>query len=353
MADRHALDLDRLRAWLAEQLPGADGVVMAAKFPGGQSNPTYAVSIDGTLRFVLRKKPAGALLPSAHAIEREYRVTAALQDSGIPVARPLALCEDERVIGTPFFVMEHVPGRTFWDARMPDLPPAERAAMYDATNRALAELHRIDPQAVGLAEFGRADEYLARQVNRWTRQYRASETARIDAMEHLIAWLPAHLPARRENRIVHGDFRSDNIIFAEDEPAIRAVIDWELSTLGDPLADLAQHVIAWRLPHEGYRGLAGIDHVATGIPDEASYVRRYWERTGAPAPDPALWAFALAFALFRNAAIRQGVYRRALDGNASSSEATVHGARAAAIAGLGWRIAAGDHGASLDGSGSA
>jgi aminoglycoside phosphotransferase (APT) family kinase protein len=255
----------------------------------------------------------------------------------------LALCEDTGVIGTPFFVMAHVAGRNFWDARLPDITPPERTAIYDEMNRVLAALHRIDPVAVGLGDYGRPGDYFARQVARWTRQYRASETVTIAAMERLIEWLPAHNPGRAISRIVHGDYRNDNMIFAEDAPVIRAVIDWELSTLGDHLADLAQHVMAWRIPHAGYRGLADADRAALGIPDEAHYVARYWERAGNEPPSPAAWAYALAFAMFRNAAIRQGVLRRALDGTASNVAAARHGARAAEIAALGWRIASGEH----------
>ncbi|MET0268944.1 MAG: phosphotransferase family protein [Sphingomonas sp.] len=347
MADAFALDLDRLGAWLRAHVPDASGVLAAEKFAGGQSNPTYALSLDGAVRFVLRRKPPGALLPSAHAVEREYRVTAALRDGAVPVARPIALCEDAGVVGTPFFVMAHVPGRNFWDARLPGLNPPERAAIYDEMNRVLAALHRVDPAAAGLADYGRPGDYFARQAARWTRQYRATQTGAIPAMERLIDWLPANVPARGGSGIVHGDYRNDNLIFAADAPVIRAVIDWELSTLGDPLADLAQHVMAWRLPHAGYRGLADADRAALGIPDESRYVATYCDRAGMAPPSPAAWAYALAFALFRNAGIRQGVYRRALDGNASSDEAALHGARAAEIAALGWRIAGGEHDATL------
>ncbi|MFT4053643.1 MAG: phosphotransferase family protein [Novosphingobium sp.] len=347
MADPFALDLTLLRPWLEERL-GIAGDLSAEKFSGGQSNPTYALKVDGEVRFVLRKKPPGVLLPSAHAIEREYRVTDALKDTAVPVARPLALCEDAGVVGTPFFVMEHAAGRNFWDARLPGMIPAERAAVYDAMNTVLAALHRVDPEAVGLGHFGRPGDYFARQVARWTKQYRASQTDAIDAMEHLIDWLPANNPVRPASRVVHGDFRNDNLIFAADAPRVVAVLDWELSTLGDPLADLAQHVMAWRVPHEGYRGLSGTDLAAAGIPGESDYLARYAERSGQAPPSAAEWRYALAFAMFRNAGIRQGVYRRALDGNASSDQGRVHGRRAAEIAGLGWRIAQGEDDARLE-----
>ncbi|WP_156839514.1 phosphotransferase family protein [Novosphingobium aquimarinum] len=347
MADPHALDLDALRRWWSSALPALDGEIEAHKFSGGQSNPTYAIHIAGTPRYVLRKKPPGVLLPSAHAVEREYRVTDALKDSAVPVARPLALCEDASVIGTPFFVMDYVAGRNFWDARLPGMDLAERKAIYQEMNRSLAALHAVDPEAVGLAEFGRPGDYFGRQVARWTKQYRATQTSRIEAMERLIDWLPANNPGRAESRIVHGDFRNDNMIFDECEPKVRAILDWELSTLGDPLADLAQHMMAWRVPHEGYRGLADVDLAALGIPSEAWYLESYCERRGIPVPPPETWAYALAFATFRNAAIRQGVFRRALDGNASSDVAARHGALAADIAGLGWQIASADRDAKL------
>lgn len=346
MTDPHRLDLNRLGAWIERTL-GLSGAIAAEKFAGGQSNPTYAVSLDGEVRFVLRKKPPGNLLPSAHAVEREFRVTDALKDSDVPVARPLALCEDASVVGTPFFLMNHVAGRNFWDARLPDMAPQERAAIYDEMNRVLGLLHRVDPVAAGLGDYGRPGDYFGRQAARWTKQYRASQTDDIPAMDQLIDWLPAHNPARTASRIVHGDYRNDNLIFATERPEIRAVLDWELSTLGDPLADLAQHVMAWRVPHAGYRGLADSDLTALGLPDEAAYVARYWERAGGTPPTRKEWRYALALAMFRNAAIRQGVYKRAMDGNASSDQAKMHGVRAAEIAGLGWRIARGEDDARL------
>jgi aminoglycoside phosphotransferase (APT) family kinase protein len=341
------LDMARLVPWLRDHVPGAHDTIGARKFEGGQSNPTYLLSVDGVDRFVLRRKPDGMLLPSAHAIEREYRVTAALQHTAVPVARPIALCEDSDIVGTPFFVMDYAKGRNFWDARLPDLSPVERGAIYDEMNRVLAALHDIDPAAVGLSDYGRPGHYFARQVARWTKQYRATETRRIDAMERLIAWLPAHDPGLEAGRIVHGDFRNDNMIFAYDGTRILAVLDWELSTLGHPLADLAQHMMAWRVPSEGYRGLSDANLPALGIPTEAAYLRRYGDRSGLGVIDPDHWRYALVFAMFRNASIRQGVYRRALDGNASSEAAASHGARAGEIADLAWRIANGEADASL------
>ncbi len=246
------------------------------------------------------------------------------------------------MVGTPFFVMEHAAGRNFWDARLPDMQPAERAAIYDAMITVLARLHAVDPVAVGLADFGKPGNYFARQVGRWTRQYRATETQTIEAMDRLIEWLPANDPGLEESRVVHGDYRNDNLIFHPERPEVIAVLDWELSTLGHPLADLAQHVMAWRVNAEGFRGLSDSDLPALGIPSEQAYLARYQEQTGAGPIDPAHWRYALAFALFRNAGIRQGVYKRALEGNASSEAAALHGAKAAQIAALGWRIACGE-----------
>jgi aminoglycoside phosphotransferase (APT) family kinase protein len=346
-ADRFRLDLTRLKPWLRARIGGLDGDIAARKFTGGQSNPTYAIEVDGVPRLVLRKKPPGVLLPSAHAVEREYRVTDALRDTPVPVARPLALCEDAEIVGTAFFVMEHVEGRNFWDARLPGMAPAERTAIYDEMNRVLAALHAVDPQAAGLSDFGKPGNYFARQVARWTRQYRATETRPIESMDRLIDWLATNDPGLEEGRVVHGDFRNDNMIFAPDAPRVLAVLDWELSTLGHPLADLAQHLMAWRVPAEGYRGLSDSNLPALGIPSEADYLDLYRRRAGRPPVDPAHWRYALAFAMFRNAGIRQGVYNRALEGNASSDAAAIHGARAGEIAALGWRIAAGEDSACL------
>jgi len=345
--DPHRLDLTRLVPWLRAHVPGTAGAIEAHKFAGGQSNPTYALLVDGIPRFALRKKPPGALLPSAHAIEREYRVTDALKGGAVPVARPFALCEDPDIVGTPFFVMEHVTGRNFWDARLPELEPADRAAIYDEMNRVLAALHAVDPAAVGLGDFGRPGNYFARQIARWTKQYRASEIEPIAAMDRLIEWLPAHDPGLEGLAIVHGDYRNDNLIFDAREPRILAVLDWELATLGHPLADLAQHMMAWRVTAEGYRGLSDTDLATAGLPSEQAYLDRYWKRRGLAPVDSAVWSFALAFAMFRNAGIRQGVLKRALQGNASSDMAARHGARAGEIAMLGWRIACGEADAHL------
>jgi aminoglycoside phosphotransferase (APT) family kinase protein len=312
------------------------------KFPGGQSNPTYllegAEEAEGvTSRYVLRRKPPGPLLPSAHAVEREYRVMQALAGSGVPVPRVHLLCEDPSVIGTAFYVMDHVEGRSLWDPSLPGMSPPERAAIYDEMNRVIAALHGVDFAAAGLADFGRPGAYLKRQVERWTKQYRASQTEPIAAMEQLIEWLPAHLPNADETTLVHGDFRLDNLILHPTEPRILAVLDWELSTLGHPLADFAYHCMTWRVSPGDFRGLKGHDLEALGIPTEAAYVQAYARRTGRGAlPD---WNYYLAFNMFRMAAILQGVLARALQGSAASDDALQTGRRARPMADAGWRQA--------------
>jgi aminoglycoside phosphotransferase (APT) family kinase protein len=265
---------------------------------------------------------------------------AALSNTAVPVPRMVALCMDAEVIGTPFFLMERVEGRSFWDMRLPGLAPAERAAIYDEMNRVIAALHALDPAAIGLADFGRQGGYFGRQIARWTAQYRATETNRIEAMEQLIAWLPAALPAGLdETRLVHGDFRIDNLIFHPVEPRVLAVIDWELSTLGHPLADLAYHLMSWRLAPAEFRGLAGENLSALGIPDESQYLAAYVARSAGAPVDAAHWAFAIVYNLFRVACIRQGIFTRALAGNASSEHAREAGSRARDMAELAWRMA--------------
>ncbi|MEE1656064.1 phosphotransferase family protein [Microvirga sp. CF3062] len=313
------LDTERLGPYLAGHVPGFGQLVGAEKFAGGQSNPTFLIaSTEG--RFVLRRKPPGTLLKSAHAVDREYRVMAALAHTDVPVPRVLHLCDDETIIGSMFYVMDYVEGRIFWDGRLPDLPIAERSAIYDSMNAALAALHRVDPAAVGLADYGKPGSYFERQIARWTGQYRASETHPIPAMDDLIAWLEGNMP-EDDGRVslVHGDYRLDNMIFESAGTRILAVLDWELSTLGHPLADLAYQCMQWRLPSEGaFRGLGGIDRKAHGIPTEAEYVELYCRRTGTEMIGH--WPFYLAFSFFRLAAILQGVYKRSLDGNASNPE---------------------------------
>ena len=335
VAPQHAFDTGRLAAWIEATVGPQDGPLEVAQFKGGQSNPTYLVTA-GSRRYVLRRKPPGKLLPSAHAVDREYRVMRALADTDVPVARMHALCEDETVIGTVFYLMEYVGGRVLWDPRLPDLSPPERARYHDEINRVIAALHSVDPVAVGLGDFGKTGEYIARQVARWTKQYQASETEKIEAMDNLIAWLPENIPASDETRIVHGDYRIDNVIFDPEEPRIRAVIDWELCTLGHPLADFAYHCMVWRIPPGVFRGLGGTDLPSLGIPTEREYVAAYCRRTDRDGIAERDWEYYMAYNMFRIAAIVQGVMARALQGNASSAEALETGRAARPLAELAW-----------------
>jgi aminoglycoside phosphotransferase (APT) family kinase protein len=336
VAPQHAIDAERLGAWLAANVAPLDGPLEIAQFKGGQSNPTYLLAA-GRQRYVLRRKPPGKLLPSAHAVDREYRVIRALAGSGVPVAKAYGLCEDDAVIGTAFYVMEYVAGRVLWDPSLPGLEPAGRAAIHDEINRVIAALHSVDYAAVGLGDFGRSGEYIARQVARWSKQYQASETEKIEAMDNLIAWLPENIPAGDETSIVHGDYRIDNVIFHPDEPRILAVLDWELSTLGHPLADFAYHCMVWRIPPGTFRGLGGHDLAALGIPSERDYVAAYCRRTGRPGIEPRDWEYYMVYNMFRIAAIVQGVMARALQGNASSAQALETGRAARPLAELAWR----------------
>lgn len=327
-----------VEAWLTESVPGYQGPGTLHKFGFGQSNPTFKLKTECG-EYVLRRKPFGPLLPKAHAIEREYRILRALRHSEVPVPPALAFCEDTSLLGAAFYIMDFVPGRIFYDQRLPGMSPDERAAIFDAMNVATASLHKIDPIAVGLEGFGRPDGFLERQVATWTRQYRASEGDRCEAMERLIEWLPENLPPEQPSRIFHGDLRLDNMIFHPAEPRVIAVLDWELSTLGDPLADFAYNVLVWRVGADLFRGLGDLDRGALGIPEEFDYVRRYCERTGRS--DIPHWNFYLAFSLFRVAAILQGVWRRARDGQASSADGLEVGGKGHALAEIGWAIAQG------------
>ena len=313
------MDAGRLAQYLAAQIKGFAGPVTIQQFKGGQSNPTYLLE-TATRRYVLRRKPPGKLLPSAHAVDREYRVIRALYAQSFPVAEPLLYCDDEAVAGTAFYVMSFADGRVFWEPQMPGSNPAERAAVYDAMNATIARLHTFDPADIGLADFGKGENYVTRQVERWSKQYRASETEKIDAMERLIEWLPSHVPASGATRVVHGDFRLDNLIVAAREPKVVAVLDWELSTLGDPLADFTYHLMAWHMPHSesaaGTATLVGHDLGALGIPSMEDYVDDYVARTGLD-PRPHLPAY-LAYNFFRIAAILQGIIGRVRDGTATS-----------------------------------
>jgi aminoglycoside phosphotransferase (APT) family kinase protein len=326
-------DVGGLERHLGAVIPGFRGPLTVRQFVHGQSNPTYLLE-SGPERYVLRRKPPGVLLPSAHAVDREFRVMRALRNTGVPVPQTLCYCDADAVIGTPFYVMEYVEGRIFQDVGLADMTQAERAAIYDELNRVIATLHDVDPVGIGLGDFGKPGGYIARQIARWSKQYRASETHRIEAMERLIEWLPQQLPPDEPARITHGDYRLDNVIFHPREPRIVAVIDWELATLGDPLADFAYHCMPYRLPAELGGSLVGLDIPALGIPTETEYVRRYCERTGRVSLEH--MDFYIAFGLFRMAAILQGVAARALQGNASSTRAAEAGKRARPMAETAW-----------------
>jgi aminoglycoside phosphotransferase (APT) family kinase protein len=330
----------RLEDHLKREVAGFSGPLAVRQFKGGQSNPTYLLETP-MRRFVLRRKPPGKLLPSAHAVDREFRVIRALHEQGFPVAEPVIYCADESVIGTAFYVMGFVEGRVFWNPEMPGSNPAERAAVYDAMNATLSALHSFDPARIGLADFGRGENYVARQVERWSKQYRASQTQTIDEMERLIEWLPAHIPPAGPVRLVHGDYRLDNVILAAAEPKVLAVLDWELSTLGDPLADFTYHLMQWHMPPEdtgaGTGSLAGFDLPALGIPTLTAYVDAYVERTGLD-PRPHLPAY-LAYNFFRIAAILQGIAGRVRDGTATSEHAAAKAQMVAPLAQTAWRFA--------------
>ena len=329
------LDIDALGHWLLDRVDGLTLPVRAERFSDGQSNPTYLVTDAAAQRYVLRKKPSGELLPSAHAVDREYRVMKALADTDVPVAKMLCYCDDAAVIGTPFFMMSFVQGRIFWDPALPELDSAARGAVYADMNRVVAALHRIDPAAVGLSDYGRSAGFFERQLKRWTTQYRASETEPIEAMDRLIDWLPTHMPATEETRIFHGDLRIDNMIFHPTEPRVLAVLDWELSTLGHPLADFAYHALPWRLTADQFRGMADKDIAALGIPTEDAYLRRYCATTGREVAR-AEYEFCMAYSLFRLAAILQGILKRSIDGTAANASAEATGRKARVIAEVAW-----------------
>lgn len=332
--DRMRFDVDRLEAYLCEHIEGFSAPIEVEQFSGGQSNPTFLLKAGGN-RYVLRKKPPGKLLPSAHAVDREFRVISALYPTDVPVARPYCLCEDDSIIGTAFYIMDYVKGRVLWDGLLPDYSAKQRRAIYSELNRVIAALHSVDYESVGLTEFGRPGNYIARQINRWTKQYRASETEHIEAMENLIKWLPDNIPAAEETTVVHGDFRLDNVIFHPTEPRILAVLDWELSTLGHPLADFAYHCMTWRLVPGEFRGIGGVDLKPLGIPSEEEYVEMYCKSTGRSAIDN--WDFYIAYNMFRLAGILQGIMGRVKDGTAASAHAAEQGKRARPMAEAGWR----------------
>jgi aminoglycoside phosphotransferase (APT) family kinase protein len=320
------LDTSRLQQYLAQHLQGFSGELTAEKFAGGQSNPTFKLTTGGK-DYVLRRKPPGELLKSAHAVDREYRVITALRDTDVPVPATYILCEDEAIIGSMFYLMEFKDGRVLWDPMVEEAADnAERSAIYDSMNKTMAALHNVDIDAVGLSDYGRPGNYFERQVGRWSKQYRASETETIPAMETLIDWLPKNMPADDGAiSLVHGDYRLDNLMFDPIKPEVIAVLDWELSTLGHPLADLANQCMAWKLPRDGgIKGLAGVDRKALGIPSDEEYIAAYCARTGRDGIDN--WNFYIIFSMFRLAAIAQGIVKRSLIGTASSSEADSRGA---------------------------
>jgi len=318
-------DTDTLAHYLEQQVDGFEGPLTATKFAGGQSNPTFLVEVASG-KYVLRRKPPGELLKSAHAVDREFKVMSALGDTEVPVAKAYHLCEDDSVIGSMFYLMEYIDGRVMWDPALPEKNNEERAAIYQEMNRVLAALHSVDIDRVGLSDYGKPGNYFERQVGRWSKQYRASETEAIPEMERLMAWLPANMPAD-DGRVAlaHGDFRLDNMMFHPTEAKVLALVDWELSTLGHPFADLAYQCMQLRMPDDCVMpGLGGVDREALGIPSEEAYVAMYCERMGLNGIEH--WNFYLAFSFFRFAAILQGVKKRALDGNASSEKALQMGA---------------------------
>ena len=340
VAEALRFDVLRLESYLASQLSGFTPPLRVSQFKGGQSNPTYLLETPGK-NYVLRRKPPGKLLPSAHAVDREFRVLSALHATAFPVPGTHLLCEDESIIGTVFYVMDFMAGRIFWDPLLPGLANAERAAIYDAMNATLAKLHACKPEALGLSDFGRPGNYFARQIARWSKQYLASETERVDEMNQLIDWLPRHVPEDEDVAIVHGDYRLDNMIFRDTNTELLAVLDWELSTLGHPLADFTYHLIAWRMPLATGRGMAGADLQSLGIPSEEDYVAAYCRRTGRPGI--ANMDFYMAYNLFRFAAIIQGIIGRVRDGTAASEHAASYAATVRPLAEQGWSYAKAAH----------
>src|SRR5262245_2017327 len=334
--EQHRFDVAALERYLAERIPGFRGPLDVRQFRGGQSNPTYHLAAGGR-DYVLRRKPTGKLLPSAHAVDREYRVITALGRTDVPVPRTYVLCEDDAIIGTACYVMDCVHGRIFSDPALLDVTPADRTAMYDSMNDVLSRLHRVDPAAVGLGDYGRPGNYFTRQIHRWTQQYRASETEKIESMERLIPWLPAHIPPGDETTLVHGDFRLGNVIIHPTEPRVVAALDWELSRLGPPLADLAYYCLPYRFTRE-WEGLADKNLVELGIPTEQETVDAYCRRAGRGAIED--WEFCLAFAMFRLGAIAQGIMGRVVAGTANDPNAEERGRRARPLADSGWALVA-------------
>jgi len=333
--EAHRFDVGALQAYMQRSVDGFHGTLEVRQFVGGQSNPTFLLAAGGR-EYVMRKKPPGKLLASAHQVDREYRVISALAATDVPVPRAYALCDDESVIGSAFYIMEYVRGRIFRDPQVPGVAPVERAAIYDDMNSVLARLHKVDYTAVGLADYGKPGNYFARQIGRWSKQYEAAKTDNVEPMDNLIAWLPTHIPPGDDTCIAHGDFRLENSIYHPTEPRMIAVLDWELSTLGHPLADLAYNCMLYHVNSPTQGTLMNLDYAAVGIPSESDYVAAYCRRTGRPGVEH--WEFYVAFALFRLASIAQGVYKRGLDGNASSTQASMYGAVCAFLSQTAWAM---------------
>lgn len=333
--DRDKLDEAALSAWMEANVEGFSGPLTLSKFKGGQSNPTYRVDTPQRA-YVLRRQPFGKLLPSAHAVDREYKAMSALGPTGFPVPKTYGLCEDPEVIGSKFFVMDLADGRSLWNGALPGCSPAERRAIYHAMIDTMADLHLKDPQAIGMGDFGKPDDYCARQIARWAKQYRLSETEHMPQMERLIEWLPETVPPQHESSVVHGDYRLDNMIFHKTESRVIAVLDWELSTLGDPIADFSYLMLNWFSPADGRAGLGGLDLETLGIPSVAEAVDRYVARTGYPVP-PMDWYFA--YNLFRLAGIMQGIKKRVIDGTASSAHAKTMSERVGPLVERAYRFA--------------
>lgn len=346
VSEKHQFDTAALSAWLRENMPGFEGPLEVEMFKGGQSNPTYKL-LTPSRSYVMRAKPGpvAKLLPSAHAVEREFAVMSGLHGTDVPVPRMHVLCEDESVIGRAFYVMEFMQGRVLWDQSLPGMTNEQRGGIYDEMNRVIAALHTVKFAERGLAAYGKPGNYFERQIGRWSKQYVASVTQPIPEMDSLMEWLPANIPAgaRDESRvsIVHGDYRLDNLMFHPDQPRVLAVLDWELSTLGHPLADFSYHCMAWHIPPGSFRGIGGLDVKAMGIPTEDDYIRMYCDRTGftTPADLKADWNFYMAYNLFRIAAILQGIAKRVETGTASSAQATSSGAGARPLAQMAWKFA--------------
>jgi aminoglycoside phosphotransferase (APT) family kinase protein len=334
--ERQRFDVASLEAWMRANVDGFKGPLSVEQFRGGQSNPTFRLATPGA-RYVMRRKPAGKLCPSAHAVDREYRVITALAGSNVPVPKTYGLCSDDGVIGSMFYVMEYADGRVLWDGALPGMTKEQRAAIYWEMNRVIAALHQVDHEKRGLGDYGKPGNYFARQIGRWSKQYQASETETIESMNRLIEWLPQNIPANDETTIVHGDFRLDNLVFHPTEPRVIAVLDWELSTLGHPLADFSYHCMSWHVPPGAFRGLIGHDLAALGIPGEPEYVAEYCRRVGRESINPADWDFYIAYNMFRAAGIAQGIMGRVVDGTAASEHAREVGRSARTLADLGWK----------------